>query len=1096
MTRLDRDPIKEAAIEQAEQLFRDACGEPQNAHSSAWRARKSSALVMQMHGVERGHWFDHKSGQGGDILDFIAVQFCGLSRARDDFPRVLEEAAARLGVPADVRTTPVHAKARADKWRAESAWHNQQKETKNDRRIRALLAKSKRIPGTPAETYLSGRGINVLPSGLSYLAPSPGLPVPHSDVASLVAWATDENGQRKGGQRILICADGSPAKLHPRKPAFGRIAGFPCRFPGRLPSRPDAPLVVCEGVETALAVWVATGFEVWAVFGVSGFKRTPLPTGRNVVLCPDQDAPDSPAAKAFDRACQEHRARGVDLWIAPAPEKEGSKRDLNDTLLRAGKTAVAEAVRNAFPFVPRTQSGRFTGPGAFATSLPVSGPTFMDLQQVRAEIRREIECFLERCAKWEQEGKNGAAPVLAIAATPGTGKSRIVREVLAEFDLTRLGGDVVYHALTLGLAEEAACHAEELGVGSHVTRGRGAKAPGSDDNMCMRSDFAAFLAELKLPVGPAICRRTASTGATENLCPYAEGCKYLNQWAILPDTPQLRFQSSQYLTLPTDPSGRPIGLRVIDESVWQKFTHQADIPVDVWTRPRHPKQRRGKRDVALAVDATKAASEVLDALQKGESPVLTDYSPNDFARFAGAEQPQSIHVMKPSDSDTNLASALERLEPSFPNARALSQVWEILSDCQARGLATTERLQLVRGRANPETGEARDVLCVTWFEAPPRDRPVLLLDADITPEVLERLYPGAELKRFDVKPNAEVLQVTDRTFSNATLQTQETRQELIDLVRSEVYRDRLNGGKGVLVIATRKCVKAIFEDAGHSFEAMSAASISEFMRETELHGARWLWFGPASLGRNDWKDFGTAIVIGREELPLDALENKARGLFGDTGDKLKFVQGNEQGHRLMDEVELPYLMADGAGQAVMARAHPDRRIRALQMQLRENASEQAIHRLRLVNASEPKRILIACKVPLPGIPVSKLETWDELKPSRILKAISEAALRGGVLRLSAAGLAADAPETFSSERAAEIWLRRGGREEIKHRRASNIIITGASALNPALVSIRLKGQRGRETEALVLLPGRPRDLCERHLGELASFKIIDPVEEP
>lgn len=87
------EAVKVAAIDRAEELFRLAWGEPHKTAKRQWRARDSSARAMWMQGPKRGKWHDFKSGAGGDILEFVAVEFCGLSSARDDFPSRLARAA-------------------------------------------------------------------------------------------------------------------------------------------------------------------------------------------------------------------------------------------------------------------------------------------------------------------------------------------------------------------------------------------------------------------------------------------------------------------------------------------------------------------------------------------------------------------------------------------------------------------------------------------------------------------------------------------------------------------------------------------------------------------------------------------------------------------------------------------------------------------------------------------------------------------------------------------------------------------------------------------------------------------------------------------
>lgn len=1093
--RADLERVKQAAIDRADDLFRQAWGEPLKAAKREWRSReggKNSGMVMQMHGGKRGLWTDHKSGTGGDILDFIAVQFLGLQRARDSFPRVIDEAARLCGVNRD-GPAPDLSKLEAQRSAREAAGRAQEEQDAQTRAelVRALVALSGPLEGTPAETYLAGRGIDALPPGMGFLPPVPGKGVLHPGKAALVAWATDEAGTVRGGQRILVNLDGTPAQETPRKPAFGAIGGFPCRFPAQAPG---GPLVVAEGPETAAAIWRATGFEVWAVFGAGQFAAAPLPIGRKVILCPDRDAPASQAADAFERACLEHAARGHDLWIAEAPEDEGSKRDLNDTLQRAGKGEVCRVVKGAVKFTPRDGKGRFTGGGAIPSETPVETPVFLDPDAARKGIRQAVKGWLGKAAAWQENPDKSPPPVLAIAATPGAGKSTITREVLASFDLSNLGGDVIYTAPTLGLADEAAQHSAQVGGGNHVTRGRSARIPGTDATMCARSGLAETTAKAGLRVKPTLCEREDKETGTTRRCPNYESCAYLRQWATLPPEPATRFEAAQYLTLPGDGSDRETGVRIIDESVWRLFVRTADIPLDAWTRPRRAQDGRTPAKTfeatGRASDATKAAGDVLSALQAGNSPVLDRYTANDFEAFGEAERGPEVVSATPDASDAEILDAVSHQANFDEGSGKRAALWSVLADCARRGLGATERVRLVRDVPAPGSGEKRDVIRVTWFVEPPRDRPALILDADATPEILERLFPGAELVRFDLKPNAEAVQLTDRTFSHGALKRPEVRKEVAELVRAESYRDRLTGGRGVLAIATRKAVRAMFEDAGHDFDNMDPSQVSEFMMQTELHGARWLWFGPASLGRNDWQDFGTAVVLGREELPLDALEDMTRAMFGDTGKPLRMVTPDDHGRCIMPELPLPVTMENGTGWAILGKAHPDPRARAIQMQTRELATRQAFERLRLVNATDRKRVVLASSVPVPGLPVSRLETWDELKPARLFAAMSEAAQRGGVLRLSAAGLSADAPETFPTPKAAERWLSKEGQMEIKYPPAANKgSITGEGVFNPVPVSLRLEGQRGRATRALIVIPGNPHQIAEAQLGPLVAFEV-------
>ena len=351
--------VKEALSYRAEDLFRMVFGEPLRTGAPEWQAREKTSKVMRMRGPKRGLWHDFSAAEGGDLLDLVAREFLGLSSAKANFPKVLKEAARYCGIATDqpVDTRALEARAADREWQAQEA--ERREEVRRAALVKDLAGRAVPVNGiaggsereTPASLYLASRGITELPeSGLDYLPPVPGVPVAGSGHAALVVWAVDETGTITGGQRILVAPDGSKAPIDVRKPSFGAIGGSAARFPARGSSGSEgAPLVIAEGPESALSIWQTTGHETWAVFGVSGWERASIPVDRPVILAPDRDAPDSPAGRAFRKAVAHHLARGCDLRIATAPEPVGSKRDLNDTLMRAdgGPDAVRAAITEA-----------------------------------------------------------------------------------------------------------------------------------------------------------------------------------------------------------------------------------------------------------------------------------------------------------------------------------------------------------------------------------------------------------------------------------------------------------------------------------------------------------------------------------------------------------------------------------------------------------------------------------------------------------------------------------------------------------------------------------------------------------------------------
>lgn len=1062
----DSDFIKQAAIDNADLLFEQLVGQPHNRRARLWRHGSKGSFMMHMSGPKRGLWKDWESGdRRRDILDFVAVRHLGLNSAKDDFGGTLKATAALLGIagetvtPEQAAALHIRKAATAAASFAEEAAEAQHKAKTVARRLEA----AQRVNGSPAQDYLNSRGIERMPPA-SFAGYEGGY------CPELVIWASDDAGAAKGGQGIAL------TNRTPRKLSFGFTGGYPARL---LADAPDGPLFVAEGPETALTIWQATGCETWAVFGASNFQAAPLPTDRTVILCPDADAPDSAAGKSFAKACAHHAARGVDVYIALSGQEVGSKKDLNDTLQEQGPEAVKAALEAAKPFhdtdTPRDAKGRYTGLPALATDKPAPAPEFVTVEQAGERIRDAVRRFVQ-----------DKPPVMAIAASPGAGKSRHAREVLAKA-LPDLGGDVAFYTPTLPLAEEAAEHFQQLGVQAIVVRGRLAQDIGReerfDDNdmglMCLRPQLVEAAQKAGLGIGQSVCKR--GKGEQEERCPKWNSCPWVKQWEV-PEGPIVRCMAHNYLHLP-DGSGRgKPALHVVDESCWQGAYGKGEVPFDSWLQARSPSAFDMWAGEEKAADMLAAARDVLTMLQDGADlfQLALTWKPEELREFAKAEDQRPILGFGPSLSDEKLLGKLKNANAIDKHAGKRAAVWRVLADAIEAGLDKTERVLIRDGK-----------IVVHWRKDLP-DGATLHLDADADETILGAMYPEAaiEIVRAELRPRADVVQVTDQTFSKrALIGTPEApagagkRAEICRLVRVEVMHDRAQRGGGVLCVASKAVVAQIFADAGAEEPKLGA----------ELHGATWIWFGPASKGLNTWRDFGTVIEIGREELPPSAIEDQARGLFGDGPEPLQFPAPDERGNVLAPKVVLPILMADGQALGMLGRAYADKRLRALQGQSREGAGRQGAERLRMAHSIGQKRWLRLNNVPLPTVPVAEVTTWGDLLPDRLTGALADAAQRQGFLRLSAKGLAQDAPAEFSTAKAAERWLD----ESYTPRTPSNDSIRGTGGIT---AQIRLKGQRGpRPTR--VIIPAAPspeaaKAALEQVLGPLAHFEVLETVPTP
>jgi CHC2 zinc finger/Toprim domain len=160
---------------------------------------------------------------------------------------------------------------------------------------------------------------------------------------ALVVVATNAAGETQAAQWVHLTTDATKAehtKERPTKLTRGPVTNSAVRLPGRI----GTPLLVAEGPETGLSVWVATGCETWIALGSIGNLPVP-PTGRDVVVCLDDDARHKPAARLVRKALARWRLRGVTCVRAkPWAIRREDGSDFNDVLREHGAGAVEERI--------------------------------------------------------------------------------------------------------------------------------------------------------------------------------------------------------------------------------------------------------------------------------------------------------------------------------------------------------------------------------------------------------------------------------------------------------------------------------------------------------------------------------------------------------------------------------------------------------------------------------------------------------------------------------------------------------------------------------------------------------------------------------
>jgi putative DNA primase/helicase len=163
-------------------------------------------------------------------------------------------------------------------------------------------------PNDPVYTYLRQRGITLALDGLpGVLRYHPHLYYRDGDGKvsyhpAMVARVDDPHGQAVALHRTYLTLDGRKANvLSPKKLMAPAIPGATRGGAIRLYPAGET-LTVTEGVETALAVRLATSLPVWAAICASGMARLIVPPEVHlVVICADHDSAGLGAAQMLAR---------------------------------------------------------------------------------------------------------------------------------------------------------------------------------------------------------------------------------------------------------------------------------------------------------------------------------------------------------------------------------------------------------------------------------------------------------------------------------------------------------------------------------------------------------------------------------------------------------------------------------------------------------------------------------------------------------------------------------------------------------------------------------------------------------------------------
>ena len=411
----------------------------------------------------RGTWFCNQCRpQAGDGFDLVMnVRSC-------DFAETLLLVADALGhpIPKRARTCGTSHK---HIWKAS---------TPDTGRIAAYLHSR----GLPGEVPPSLR----LHPSLEYWAEGK-----VSTYPAIVAAVVNVHGDITGVQRTWLAEEGDgKAPVSVAKKSLGTITSATIRL---VPQEPGKPLILSEGIETALACHEATGWPVWACVSTAGLEAVQLPAeATNIYIAVDLDrsvAGEKSAAVLARRLNSEGRTVHLVTPRGPIPQDRKGV-DWLDVFVRNGREAVKSAFEHAMtwdhtqaPGMEKNEEDRLipfpleTFPPAlrnFITETAASLPVPVDMIAVPVLVLAGAAIGATRRIRLKTGWEESPALYAAIVAEPGALKSPALAAAAAPVYERQKQHNKEYERSRIQHEADMARYARELIV---YQKGKGGEPP-------------------------------------------------------------------------------------------------------------------------------------------------------------------------------------------------------------------------------------------------------------------------------------------------------------------------------------------------------------------------------------------------------------------------------------------------------------------------------------------------------------------------------------------------------------------------------------------------------------------------------------------
>jgi hypothetical protein len=652
-----------------------------------------------------------------------------------------------------------------------------------------------------------------------------------------------------------------------------------------------------------------------------------------------------------------------------------------------------------------------------------------------------------------------------LTGSQGSGKTRVALESVAA-----LRGHVIVwmtQPTTAKAIEVAADYASIAGPESlpvKVVRGRSTTdLHHPDTRMCLRHEVVEEVAKRGVSIPRAIC----------GTCPLRNKCGYMRQDREIKALGSRAFfvLAREYIFLPC-PAPKP-DLLIADEAVTLTVIEEISFPA---SNIEKVELYRGGviGTLGKAITAGKTLSALHTAL-RAPRPLKTlrnaGLTVKDLrlARHVVAAAVADVsNAVSGAMEDDEIMDVLDALKDDpAPNVRDLLDA--VLIEV---GLARDTLTGVVY---HPEKGEKVAHVAIHRLRlrrSIPRSASILVLDGTGSLALNRALFPGIRHVHIPVERMAHVTGTIGKSYSRQSLTGMDRRAKAIPEKEAAATRLRqeittiVAGSPGPVLVVTNKNVATGMKSEIHTEDARHAH------------------FG-AVRGLNEWEDCRSAVVVGRESVSIETVEDLARAYLA--SDAAPFVSMAATPPPDWPWRQWSYRatrgrrMADGTVQAVEVELHPDPRAQELLEQIREAEIVQAADRVRPV--FNERTIVLMNNLALDMTYNRVLRHADLVAGgSRWERAWAAT----GIIPLGAVDLRKAHPTLFPSVEAARLALKREPPNWGQSPNSSAIWV-----MTP--INFRLKGRPGPAGRILVdtVRHAAPRAAVEAVLGPMAWFGSPD-----